>query len=85
MGSIEKLYKEWLAKQPLEPKLQQKIDRQFMVDFNFNSNHLEGNILTYGQTKLLLLFGDTIGNAPMQDYEEMKAHNVGLELMKKAV
>ena len=53
-----------------------------MIDFNYNSNHLEGNTLTYGQTKLLLLFGDTIGNASMQDYEEMKAHNVGLELMK---
>jgi Fic family protein len=43
---------------------------------------LEGNTLTYGQTKLLLLFGDTIGNASIQDYEEMKAHNVGLELVK---
>ena len=53
-----------------------------MIDFNYNSNHLEGNTLSYGQTKLLLLFGDTIGNASMQDYEEMKAHNVGLELMK---
>ncbi|MCL2098372.1 MAG: Fic family protein [Bacteroidales bacterium] len=53
-----------------------------MIDFNYNSNHLEGNTLTYGQTKLLLLFGDTIGNASIQDYEEMKAHNVGLELMK---
>jgi Fic family protein len=53
-----------------------------MIDFNYNTNHLEGNTLTYGQTKLLLLFGDTIGNASIQDYEEMKAHNVGLELMK---
>jgi len=55
-----------------------------MIDFNYHSNHIEGNTLTYGQTKLLLLFGDTIGNASMQDYEEMKAHNVGLELVKTA-
>ena len=55
-----------------------------MIDFNYNTNNLEGNTLTYGQTKLLLLFGDTIGNASMQDYEEMKAHNVGFELMKTA-
>lgn len=70
--------------QPLDAKLQRGMNQQFMVDFNYNSNHLEGNALTYGQTKLLLLFGDTTGNAPMQDYEEMKAHNVGLELMKIA-
>ena len=54
-----------------------------MFDFNYNSNHLEGNTLTYGQTKLLLLFGRVEGEALMCDYEEMKAHNVGLELMKK--
>ncbi len=27
-----------------------------MLEFNYNSNHLEGNTLTYGQTELLLLF-----------------------------
>jgi Fic family protein len=84
MNNIEKLYKEWLSSQPIEPNLKRQMDQQFMIDFNYNSNHLEGNTLTYGQTKLLLLFGDTIGNASIQDYEEMKAHNVGLELMKTA-
>jgi Fic family protein len=82
MNNIEKLHKEWLSVQPLKPELQRRMDQQFMFDFNYNSNHLEGNTLTYGQTKLLLLFGDTTGNASMQDYEEMKAHNVGLEMMK---
>ena len=83
MNTIEKLYKEWRSLQPLKQELQHRIDQQFMFDFNYNSNHLEGNTLTYGQTKLLLLFGRTEGEALMRDYEEMKAHNVGLELMKK--
>ena len=84
MENIEELYKEWLSLQPVKQELKRQMDQQFMIDFNYNSNHLEGNTLTYGQTKLLLIFGDTIGNANMQDYEEMKAHNVGLELMKVA-
>ena len=82
MGKIRQLYKEWQMLQPLNETLERNINQQFMIDFNYNSNHLEGNTLTYGQTKLLLLFGDTVGNANMQDYEEMKAHNVGLEMMK---
>ncbi|MCL1969778.1 MAG: Fic family protein [Bacteroidetes bacterium] len=82
MNKIQQLYQEWQALQPLNEKLERDINQQFMIDFNYNSNHLEGNTLTYGQTKLLLLFGDTIGNASIQDYEEMKAHNVGLEFMK---
>jgi Fic family protein len=54
-----------------------------LIDFNYNSNHLEGNTLTYGQTKLLLLFERIEGKGLMRDFEEMKAHNVGLEMMKR--
>lgn len=34
---------------------------RFTVEYNYNSNHLEGNTLTYGQTELLLLFGKVSG------------------------
>ncbi|MDR2407275.1 MAG: Fic family protein [Bacteroidales bacterium] len=83
MDRIDDLLKEWLSLQPLRIEKQKQIDQQFMVDFNYSSNHLEGNTLTYGQTKLLLLFGRTKGSALMRDYEEMKAHNIGLELIKR--
>ena len=83
MKIIEALHAEWQKLQPLSPENQKKLDQKFMLDFNFNSNHLEGNTLTYGQTQLLLIFGDTTGNAKLRDYEEMKAHNVGLELVKR--
>ena len=82
MRTADKLYKEWRAAQPVKPELQRRIDQSFMVDFSYNSNHLEGNALTYGQARLLLLFGKVKGEALMRDYEEMKAHNVGLEMVK---
>ena len=81
--NIESLLQEWRSLQPtIKPELQRRIDQSFMIDFNYNSNHLEGNTLTYGQTKLLLLFGRIEGKALFRDCEEMKAHNVGLEMMK---
>jgi Fic family protein len=83
MKSTEILYKEWKELQPLSPENQKRLDQKFMLEFNYNSNHLEGNTLTYGQTKLLLMFGETSGDAKLRDYEEMKAHNVGLELVKR--
>jgi Fic family protein len=79
---IQKLLNFWRNSQPLDERLQHSIDQAFMIDFNYNSNHLEGNTLTYGQTKLLLLFGKVEGKGLMRDFEEMKAHNVGLEMMK---
>ena len=79
---IQKLLEFWKASQPLNERLQRNIDQSFMIDFNYNSNHMEGNTLTYGQTKMLLLFGKVEGKGLMRDFEEMKAHNVGLEMMK---
>lgn len=54
-----------------------------MLDFNYNSNHIEGNTLTYGQTEVLLLMGEVIGSAKMKDLEDIKAHNICLNLMKE--
>lgn len=74
-------YQCWCALQPLSDDDRARLSRKFTVDFNYNSNHIEGNTLTYGQTELLLLFGKVVSEAEMKDLEEMKAHNVGLKMM----
>ena len=84
MNKIESLYQEWQSLQPISQEVQNKIDQKFMLEFNYNSNHIEGNTLTYGQTEMLLMFGKVDGNAKMQDLEEMKASNVGLKMVKEA-
>lgn len=81
MKDIETIYKEWLSLLPLNEKKQAQFNRKFTVEYNYNSNHIEGNTLTYGQTELLLLFGKVSGEAEMKDFEEMKASNVGLKMM----
>ena len=81
MNKIDTLLKEWRSLQPLRKEYQQRLDQKFMLEFNYNSNHIEGNTLTYGQTELLLLFGRVVGEAKMKDLEEMKAHNVCLKMM----
>lgn len=83
MAHIDQLYNEWLALQPLKPEDKNRLDRKFMLEFNYNSNHIEGNTLTYGQTELLLLFGKVVDEANMKDLEEMKAHNVCLKMIQE--
>jgi len=68
--------------QPLKPEYQSRLERKFMLEFNYNSNHIEGNTLTYGQTEMLLMFGKVVDEANMKDLEEMKAHNVCLKMMQ---
>lgn len=82
METLKKLYNEWQSLQPLKTEDQKRLDNKFDLEFNYNSNHIEGNTLTYGQTKLLLIFGETTGDIKMRDLEEMKAHNVGLRWIK---
>ncbi len=79
---LDKAYSQWLALQPLDEQTQYRMSQRFTIDFNYNSNHIEGNTLTYGQTELLLLFGKVMGEAEMKDYEDMKASNVGLKMME---
>ena len=82
MNKIESLYKEWQVLQPLKEQDQNRLDQKFMLEFNYNSNHIEGNTLTYGQTEMLLMFGKVVDSANMKDLEEMKASNVGLKMIR---
>ena len=74
MKTIDTLYEEWLSLQPMKDADKKRLEQKFMLEFNYNSSHIEGNTLTYGQTKLLLLFGQVVDAANMRDLEEMKAH-----------
>lgn len=85
MEDIKVLFNEWQALQPLRVEDQKRLNDKFMLEFNYNSNHIEGNTLTYGQTMLLLIQGKVDGNAPMRDFEEMKAHHAALEFVKQTV
>ena len=81
--TVRKAIAAWNDIQPLSDRDRERLSRKFTVEFNFNSNHIEGNTLSYGQTELLLLFGKVVGEAEMKDLEEMKASNVGLKMIQE--
>ena len=57
----------------------ERLWRKLRLEWNYNTNHIEGNTLTYRETELLLIYGRTAGGHPMRDYEEMKAHDVAID------
>ena len=83
MNKIDALYQKWLLLQPLTERKQYLLSQRFTVDYNYNSNHIEGNTLTYGQTELLLLFGKVSGEGDLKDFNDMKASQVGLKMMEE--
>lgn len=60
-----------------------KLDQKIRLEFNYNSNHIEGNTLTYGETQLLLMFGKTSGDHEIREFEEMQGHDLAFELIKE--
>lgn len=81
MDKVKGIMARWEALQPLCERDREMLSRRFTIDFNYNSNHIEGNTLTYGQTEILLLFGKIVGEAEVRDVQEMTASNVGLKMM----
>lgn len=79
--TLEKALDAWRKLQPISDENRARLARRFSVDFNYNSNHIEGNTLTYGQTEILLLFGKVIGEANVRSVQEMVASEVSLKMM----
>ena len=82
---LEEIFNEWKSLFPLSEKQTQLLRKKFTTEYNFNSNHIEGNTLTYGQTELLLLFGKVSGEGNLKDFVDMKASQVGVEMVTEAV
>src|ERR1017187_922608 len=83
LNRIEELAGELKGLLPMKPEDRNRLDKKFRLEFNYNSNHIEGNTLTYGETELLLIFDDTIGNHNMREYEETKAHDVAYQMIEE--
>ncbi len=81
--TLDETYSKWLSLQPLTENEQRMLSMRFTVEYNYNSNHLEGNTLTYGQTELLLLFGKVSGEGRLKDFNDMKASEVSVRMMQE--
>lgn len=82
---IEDIYENWKSLFPLSEAHVELLRNKFTTEYNYNSNHIEGNTLTYGQTELLLMFGKVSGEGDLKDFVDMKASQLGVEMVKEAV
>jgi Fic family protein len=73
------------ALRPLNPEQERRIMDKFRLDWNYHSNHLEGNQLTHGETKALLLFNITAQGKPLKDHLEIKGHNEAILWIEEVV
>lgn len=70
---------------PLSKEQEEIIMQKFRLDWNYNSNNLEGNSLTYGETKALLLHGITAQGKPLKDHFEITGHDEAIKWIEDLV
>jgi Fic family protein len=70
---------------PLTPEMEKRIMLKFRLDWNYNSSHIEGNTLTYGETKALILFGHTAQAKSLKDHLEMSGHDEAIKYIEEII
>ncbi|MBD1432936.1 Fic family protein [Sphingobacterium sp. DN00404] len=70
---------------PLSMEMEDSLMQQFRFDWNYHSNSLEGNSLTYIETKALLLHGITTQGKPLKDHLEITGHDEAIKWIEELV
>jgi len=73
------------AHRPFSKELENKIFQKLKLDWNYNSNAIEGNQLSYGETVAFLNFGLTAKGKPFKDHLDIKGHNEAIGFMLQLI
>lgn len=80
LSAIDDLKRELEGLLPMRAEQERRLWEKLNLEWNYNSNHIEGNTLTYGETFLLLVHGRVTGEHSAREIDEMRAHNVAVVL-----
>ncbi len=70
---------------PFPKDLENKVFQKLKLDWNYNSNAIEGNQLSFGETVAFLNFGLTAKGKPFKDHLDIKGHNEAIQFMLQLI
>lgn len=73
------------ALRPIDALQERRIMDKFRLEWTYHSNAIEGNTLTFGETKAFLLHGITAQGKPFRDYLDIKGHHKAIDLLADIV
>lgn len=82
--TIDKKKKELDTKRPLTEGEVSRLNEEFIVEYTYNSNAIEGNTLTLRETDLVLR-GLTIDKKPLKDHMEAVGHKEAFDYVRELV
>ena len=70
---------------PFSPGAISKLKEYYDVEWTYNSNAIEGNTLTLGETRLVILDGVTIGGKSVREHLEAINHKKAIDALEQFV
>ena len=85
VARVDALRAEVDAMRPLDPDQAGKAMQRLRLEWTYHSNAIEGNSLTYGETRALLMHGVTADGKPLKDHLDIKGHREALDYLERFV
>ena len=84
LAQIDRKKKELDGRRPLTEGELERLNEEFTVEYTYNSNAIEGNMLTLRETDLVLR-GLTIDQKPLKDHMEAVGHKEAFDYVRELV
>lgn len=84
LSRIEQKKKELDSRRPLTAGELERLNEEFIVEYTYNSNAIEGNTLTLRETDLVLR-GLTVDQKPLKDHMEAVGHKEAFDYVSELV
>lgn len=82
---LTKLKKELDSFKPFPQDVENKVFQKLRLDWNYNSNAIEGNSFTRGETVSLIMEGITAKGKPLKDALDIKGHNHAIDFVMSLI
>jgi len=85
LKEVDALKKQVDDARPLAPDIEGRVMQKLRLDWNYNSNSIEGNKLSYGETIALLMHGVTAKGKPLKDHLDIEGHDDAIDFLLSIV
>ena len=81
LKEVDALKKQIDDMRPLPEDIEGRVMQKLRLDWNYNSNAIEGNKLSYGETVAFLMEGITAKGKPLKDHLDIRGHNNAINFL----
>jgi len=85
LQEVDALKKQIDDMRPLPDGLEGRVMQKLRLDWNYHSNAIEGNRLSYGETVAFLMEGITAKGKPLKDHLDIRGHNNAINFLLSIV